>query len=117
MTPVELAIASAPDKARTIPRKSFQFSQNPPSSGFRWCHASPTCCRQKSPRIQTTITVGIEKAIADCRFCRGLPRPKARLRTTSGVPGADHAVPYSCAFASSSSADRLAINEVFFDIF
>ena len=64
ITPVELAIASTPDKARTTPTNPFQLCQKPPCSGSRLCNARPRCGMEKIANPTTTTAVGaaIKKA-------------------------------------------------------
>ena len=87
MTLVALAIASTPDKARTIPTKSFQFYQNPPSSGLRLCNASPIAVQDR--RCSERIDVARPSSSPDnhCRkfvFSRLTPSIQGILRHSPG---------------------------------
>src|SRR5580658_9455411 len=71
MTPVELAMASTPDKARTTPTKPFQFVQNPPVSGCTLCTAVARCGSENTPNSTTTMAVGTETKKASPPVCLG----------------------------------------------
>src|ERR1051325_9345603 len=60
MTPVELATASTPDNARTIPTKPFQFLPQSCESGSKLPMASGKCGKLNAPSKITTSTVGTE---------------------------------------------------------
>src|SRR5438105_4887721 len=64
MTPVALATASTPDRARTIPTKPLQFSARLFERGCRLWIAWPKCGTQNAARRATVATVGtaIKKA-------------------------------------------------------
>src|ERR1700678_1119999 len=85
ITPVELAMASTPDKASTTPTKPFQFLAKPPVNGCKLCTAAPRCGRQKIPNSSTTTAVGTETKNARPPRC---PGPKNLTKPMITIPPA-----------------------------
>ena len=71
ITPVELAMASTPDKARTTPTNPRQFLAKPPCRGCKLCTASPGGGWQNAASTITTTTVGTETRKASPPVCLG----------------------------------------------